>query len=289
MTQAWLIYSNEGASVNKAYIHWFIDEASKKGIDMQLILREEITIGVHKNRPTIFKKRAEITPPDLAVVRTIDPLLSAHLETLGVHVFNSSEVSRICNHKGMTHFEVQKLNVPMVDTYYYTSDTLPTHPPILFPFVIKNVYGRGGDEVFYIEDEKDWKNSKSKLSNEVIIQTANVQLGKDLRVYILGNEVIAAVLRESNQDFRANYTLGGNASLYQLNEEEYKQIERIYTHFNFDLVGIDFLIGKDGNLLFNEIEDIVGSRTLSKLSDINLLKRYTTHIINTLKNKKQNS
>lgn len=55
-------------------------------------------------------------------------------------------------------------------------------------------------------------------------------------------------------------------------------IQKIIDHFDFGLVGIDFLIGHDGELIFNEIEDVVGSRTLSEISDINLLEKYVTFI-----------
>ena len=280
--EAWLIYSESGAIENQGYIQWFIDEAKKQGLHMSLVLREDLVIGIYQNKSAIFKDNTLVSPPEAAVVRTIDPLLSMHLEQLGTMVFNSAEVARICNHKGLTHHTVNQLGIPMMDTFFFTKSELPAQPPLDYPFVMKNVRGRGGKEVFYIENDVDWMQSKEKQSKEIILQTADVQLGKDLRVYIIGEEIIASVLRESDFDFRANFTLGGNASLYQLREEEEKLVKKIISHFDFDLVGIDFLIGKNGELLFNEIEDIVGSRTLSKLSEINLLEKYTAHILKKL-------
>lgn len=248
-------------------------------MDMKLIIREELLVGIKKNRRVLLVNGQEVNIPDIAVVRTIDPLLSSHLESLGISVFNSAHVARICNHKGLTHHEIQKLSIPMVDTYFYTSGYLPEYPPLAFPFVVKNVHGKGGKEVFFIESKLEWSRQKEQLTHDIILQSSDVQLGKDLRVYVLGKDIVAAVLRESTGDFRANYTLGGSASLYRLNEYEKDMIRLICNHIDFDLVGIDFLISKNGELLFNEIEDIVGSRMLSKLVDINLLERYTEHII----------
>ena len=279
MIEAWLIYNKTGAKINAAYINWFILEAEKQGIHLKLVIRENLSIGIQNNKPVIFLGDAIVSPPKVAVVRTIDPLLSLHLEQIGIAVFNSAEVARICNHKGLTHHIVNQLEIPMLDTFYYTKTALPLQPPLEYPFVIKNVHGKGGTEVFFIKNELEWTQSKDKLEQEIILQTTDVQLGKDLRVYIIGKEIIASVLRESNADFRANFTLGGHASLYKLNEDEENIINKITSHFDFDLVGIDFLIGKNGELLFNEIEDSVGSRTLSKLSDINLLEHYTSHIL----------
>lgn len=280
--EVWLIYSGSGAEENQDYIQWFIAEAKKQNLQLTLVIREDLLIGIHQNKPAIFRENAPVLPPQAAVVRTIDPLLSVHLEQLGTTVFNSAEIARICNHKGLTHHYVSQLEVPMLDTFFFTKSELPIQPPLDYPFVIKNVHGRGGIEVFYIENASDWVQSKDKLNQQLILQAADVQLGKDLRVFVIGKEIIASVLRESNFDFRANFTLGGNASLYQLKEQEKKLVQKIISRFNFDLVGIDFLIGKNGELLFNEIEDIVGSRTLSKLSNINLLEKYTAHILEKL-------
>src|SRR5699024_246313 len=96
-------------------------------------------------------------------------------------------------------------------------------------------------------------------TNYIIQSTQHIQFGKDLRVFVIGKTIIAAVLRENDKDFRANYTRGGTAKLYQLNYNETILIQKIINLFEFDYVGIDFLINKTGQLIFNEIEDVVGS------------------------------
>ena len=152
MIEAWLIYNKSGAKINVAYINWFTLEAEKQGIHMKLVIREDLKVGIQKNKPVIFLGDVHISPPKIAVVRTIDPLLSLHLEQIGIAVFNSAEVSRICNHKGLTHHYVNQLEIPMLDTFYYTNSELPIKPPLEYPFVIKNVHGKGGTEVFFIEN-----------------------------------------------------------------------------------------------------------------------------------------
>ena len=44
------------------------------------------------------------------------------------------------------------------------------------------------------------------------------------------------------------------------------------------MVGIDFIFDEHGHFLFNEIEDVVGSRTLSALSEINIVREYLKFI-----------
>ncbi|MUV39424.1 Coenzyme gamma-F420-2:alpha-L-glutamate ligase [Lentibacillus sp. JNUCC-1] len=130
-----------------------------------------------------------------------------------------------------------------------------------------------------IHNDEEWdQNTQVMLGNDLIIQDANVKLGRDVRVFVVGSEVVGAVLRQSDIDFRANFTLGGSANTYQLSKKDLEMIDKIMHAFDFGMVGIDFLIGLEGQLLFNEIEDIVGSRTLSATTDINILQKYITHI-----------
>src|SRR5690625_54250 len=202
-----------------------------------------------------------------------------HLESSGVAVFNSSTIAHICNNKALTHHHMTDLSIPMVDTVFTKKEDTSDQPPLSYPFVLKESAGRSGKQVYLIESQQDWLYYKSNLSTEdIVIQNCAVQLGKDVRVFIVGQEIIGAVLRESKEDFRANFTLGGSARWYELNNVERAMIQKITTHFGFGMVGIDFLIGTDGRLLFNEIEDIVGSRTLSAVSDINIVKKYINHI-----------
>ncbi len=88
-------------------------------------------------------------------------------------------------------------------------------------------------------------------------------------MFVLGNEVIGAVLRESTSSFKANYTLGGTVRPYLLNESELELVGRISSSLKADFIGIDFLLNKQGELLFNEIEDVVGCRSLYSTSDVN--------------------
>ncbi|ASN05095.1 ATP-grasp domain-containing protein [Virgibacillus necropolis] len=277
--KGWLIYSQLDAEDNSSYINWFLEEAELQSLDLKLAIRENLAIGIIDDKRTILLNNKPIAPPDFAVVRTIDPFLSLHLESMGIRVFNSSSIAQICNNKELTHHYVHGLGVPMVDTIFANSNQLPNLQVLEFPFVIKESTGRGGKQVFLIENEKDWQDSLPNLTSKTsIMQTCNVKHGKDLRVFVVGNEIVGAVLRENSRDFRANFKLGGSASLYSLSKEEVKLVQTIIEHFQFDMVGIDFLFSKDQKLLFNEIEDVVGSRTLSAVSDSNLLQKYNAYI-----------
>ncbi len=275
----WLIYSKKDALENSSYIDWFIEEARLQNLNLLLVLREDLTIGLINNEHTIQLHQNQVDLPHFAVVRTIEPLLSLHLEMCGIKVFNSSKISNLCNHKSLTYLEMNKLHIPIVDTILIRKDNMSEHPPMSFPFVVKEATGRSGKQVYFIRTKQDWEQCYQKLSTtDLVIQSAQVQPGKDVRVFVVGKEIIAAVLRENKHDFRANFKLGGTATWYPLHDKQIAMIYKIINHFDFGMVGIDFLIDVDGKFMFNEIEDVVGSRILSAVSDINILKKYVSHM-----------
>ncbi|GAA0442374.1 hypothetical protein GCM10008983_19290 [Lentibacillus halophilus] len=280
--QGWLIYNDADAKQNKSFIEWFLKEARLQRINLHFIRREDMTVGVFKNKRTILFQNKPAEWPDFAVVRTIDPMLSMQLESLGVTVYNPSETAAICNNKAQTHFHVSKLGIPTADTIFAANtDSLPDEPPLTFPFVIKDTGGRGGKQVKLVKDSSSWNQLQEQwpTGSDFIFQSAkNVQLGKDVRVFVIGKHIIGAVLRENETDFRANYKLGGSASWYVLREKDKKRINQMTDYFRFGMAGIDFLLDTEGGLLFNEIEDVVGSRTLSAVSDKNIVRDFLAYI-----------
>lgn len=275
----WLIYSKSDATENKLYIEWFIDEAERQNISLKLVLREDISIGIINNQRTVLLHNQLTELPHFVVIRTIEPILNLQFEALGIKTFNSAAISHMCNHKSLTHHEIHKLNIPMVDTLFFKKEHVSDVPPMSYPFVLKEATGRSGKQVYFITSNKEWKQAISLLgTSDIVIQSCNVQLGNDVRVFIVGKEIVGAVLRKSASDFRANFKLGGSAEWYPLDDTKKELINKIVHHFDFDMVGIDFLIDLNGDFLFNEIEDVVGSRILSATSDINLLEKYISHI-----------
>ena len=100
----------------------------------------------------------------------------------------------------------------------------------------------------------------------IIVQPYIESGARDIRVFMMGEEVIGAVKRTGNGSFKSNYTLGGSVEKYTLASWQEKEAKRIAQAIKSDYIGIDFILLPDGRWLFNEIEDPVGARSL-----------YTTH------------
>lgn len=275
--RGWLIYDRVNAERNSAFMDWFLEESDLLNIDLQVIYTDDIHVVLQNGQVVVHTKETQ-EPPDFSIMRTIDPLLTAQLQQAGITCFNNAKIAALTNDKIKTHLELAKLDIPMVDMHFQTNAPLP-QPPLDFPFVWKTASGRGGKEVHLVENEAQYNDLQMQYTDQsVLMQQLAPKPGKDVRVFVIGKEIIAAVLRSSEQDFRANYTLGGSASLYTLNTSEQKLVQRIVDHYDFGFVGIDFLFDENGSLLFNEIEDVVGSRTLSAVSDVNIVRLYLEYI-----------
>ena len=117
--------------------------------------------------------------------------------------------------------------------------------------------------------------------DEYVMQQCCSDLGRDVRAYIIGNKIVAAVLRTSKDSFKSNYSLGGNVEQYQLNAREKDMINAILKKLPVDYAGIDFTF-HNGKAVFNEIEDAVGARMLYQVSDKDIAKLFVSYIVKVL-------
>ncbi|MFC7371258.1 RimK family alpha-L-glutamate ligase [Fictibacillus iocasae] len=284
--EGWIVYTADDAAKNQAYIDWFIEEAHQLQLSLHFMERERFMYGVRGGQLFIEYGGKETKLPDFAVVRCIDSLFTLQLENMNIKVFNPSSLSHMANDKARTHQFLASQGIPMVDTLFIDLKhwNQDTHS-FLFPVVVKENGGRGGNEVHLVSNAEELTScmNESGARNWIVQQLAGTP-GKDVRVFVVGNKIAGAVLRSSDSDFRANFSLGGRAEYYHLNHKETALVEKIISLLPIGMAGIDFLFDESGNFLFNEIEDVAGSRTLSSCSTVNIVRMYLQHIISTIKN-----
>lgn len=158
--------------------------------------------------------------------------------------------------------------------------------------VIKTVSGHGGKEVAGLGgkghfERRDWDKSDVLREIEAFLEKfprENVMMQeriachhRDVRMYVLGNQFYQGVLRQGKGDFRSNYSLGGEAGAFCPSRKQKKWMEQVLLSFGghtLGMAGIDFLPGEDGNLYFNELEEMVGSRMLYQVTDRDIVKDY---------------
>ena len=234
-----LVYSEYEAKRNA-----FAVEKFRQNLDIKLVFESDVDFSSN---------------PDFVVNRTNHYEIAEGFEQKGIRVFNPSSLTRLANDKQKC-YEFMAENGIEIMPINYTG----------VPVVKKARGGKGGTEVFMLHKAEPFENG-------FVYQKPASDLGRDLRVWLIGGEIIAAVLRQSETDFRSNFCLGGSASVYSLSDEERELVKKISSLVSYDYIGIDFVFNR-GKIVFNEIEDTVGARMVYDKTDIDIISKYCKYI-----------
>ena len=270
-----LIYNRPEAEPNKNYIGFYRRACTRRGVDFLVLYKEDIDSGI-----------TPLPQQGFAINRTRDLSLTKALEAKGIPVFNNSTVTLLGNDKLAALHYMEEAGLPILKTSEHPDDF--DH----YPIIMKSRDGHGGTEVFLLRSPEDaaFYQQQALLARAAltgnptdatirwIYQEMADTPGKDLRVYITGNRITAAMLRSSEQDFRSNFCLGGRASVYTLSPEEEAIVKKTMSGLSIGHCGIDFLFHK-GHLIFNELEDVVGSRMLYSYTNIDVVSDYLDFIL----------
>lgn len=283
MSRGWLVYNQEDYNKNNVYAEMLIEYGQAEGLEIELFIRETLVLGIEEAGLVVYQGDNRLEPPQFVINRSRDIDLAKHIEYMGVKVFNSSQVTEIANDKARSHQFVNRLGIPSMPTLIYDKKYMKVEEVIkTYPVVIKSVDGHGGEEVYKANYKEDAREFIEKIQgNKLLIQNVCGQVGVDVRVFIIANQIVGAIKRTSKTDFRSNYSLGGKAEVYSLNKAEQGLVHHILRELKCDFVGIDFMINEQGQFIFNEIEDAVGSRTLYAYTAVDSAKLYIEHIKNT--------
>ncbi len=151
-----------------------------------------------------------------------------------------------------------------------------------YPCIIKVAYGTLGAGVFFANNAKtlgpivDYLNIRDH--NPVIIQKFIPPMkpnarASDIRAFVVGDEVIAAMKREAAEDdIRANIGRGGTGRKVSLTKEEQKLAVDATRVFHLDIAGVNLLRSKQGPLII-EVNSNPGFEELQKATGINVAKK----------------
>ena len=269
-----ICYESHEIARNQGFIDLWLRESARRGIALTLARLEETSFGLRDNAPYL-RIGGQDAHPDFAVMRMKQPLLSRHLERMGVRVFNNAYTSEILNDKRRTHALFSHLS-PMMDTAYITGDA-PC--PFDYPVVVKAAGGCGGRQVRLCGDEAAYRAAIREFSFQAVAQPLCDTPGRDLRVYMLGTACVQAMLRQSDSaDFRSNFGLHHSAQPVEIPPEARRVACAVAEELRSALIGVDFIYDH-GRLLFNEAEDAVGTRMLYQYTKLDIVRLYMDYIV----------
>ncbi|MCG7336995.1 ATP-grasp domain-containing protein [Sporosarcina sp. ACRSM] len=257
--KGYVYYAKEELVRNRGFIDDLMVESEKIGIDLHLLVEDELPDA----------------DADFILFRDRNPEKAVSFEQNGFHLVNRAQVNDIANDKLKTFELAILLGVPAVPTKKVRSE----NDINTFPCVLKTIDGHGGTEVMLCNNEADAGTFFTQFrGRSIIVQPYIESNATDVRVFMLGQEVLGAVKRSGNDSFKSNYTLGGSIDKYTLSNWQEKEVTTIARALKSEYIGIDFLLLPDGSWLLNEIEDPVGARSLYKTHDFSVAERLIEHV-----------
>ena len=254
-----VIYNEKDLEKNKDYINWLIEEGQRKNLNIKLVLENNINEIKYD-----FK---------FALNRSRNFNITYKLEEEGIRVFNNYKFCILGNDKLIAYDYIGTLGLKYPKVYRSLKEMDENKKIIEKP---KN--GHGGVDIKIIENIME-----SNFSKNVYQEYIEDYIG-DIRFYIINNNIEHAVIRiPKNNNLVSNFTKGGEVKIYNYSFKEEIIISKILNNIKIDFGGIDFLLLKNGEILFNEFEDAVGSRMLSYLGINDTMEKYINHILNEVK------
>ncbi|HLQ73366.1 MAG TPA: RimK family alpha-L-glutamate ligase [Bacillota bacterium] len=294
----WIIYN--GMLPGDKFIDFaqmFHEAAKKENIKTTIYKNNELLAYLTHDHLSILQNE-NVTLPDFVISTDKDIYLAKLLELLGVRVFNRADIIHTSDDKILTHQMLAKENIrtpaTIVSPKTYLEDVVIDHDLIdqvieqlSLPLVIKEAFGSFGEQVYLVETKEQLIKQVKVIGNKPFIfqQFIASSYGKDLRLQVVGDEVVASMMRSSKNDFRANITSGGSMEPYEATEEEKQLAIKATKAICADFAGVDLLFGEDGKPIVCEVNSNAHIRNMYTCTGINAAEYIIRYIKKQLTNK----
>ncbi|WP_372869328.1 ATP-grasp domain-containing protein [Planomicrobium okeanokoites] len=283
MAVCWIIYN--GSLISEK----FIDQAE---LVAEAAERAGVETRIMKNNEAIMDLSADMDLPDFAVMLDKDILLGYFLKSRGIPVYNDPAIIDLCDNKAKQYIALAAAGLPMPATIIapkvypafsiresgYFEKVLERFG---LPMIIKEGHGSFGMKVYLIETEEQFYEKVESLRgiDFVFQEFVESSRGRDIRVNIVGGEIVAAMYRESKTDFRANITNGGEASPIELTEQQKVIAIAAARATGAIFAGVDLLFDIDEQPLVCEVNAAAHIRNILNVTGINVADAMIAYIL----------
>lgn len=260
----WILYSDSFDNNIENPATRMLNEANKFNIKAELLFYPYFKI---EDDFLYYKDNLVLEYPKIVFMRGQAHELVSFLEKKGVKSINSSYTIKACRDKLITHQIVGSLGIPQIKTLKASDYSfIEAKNALGLPFILKYRSGCQGIGIYIINNLDEYNNITKDLNLEdyLLQEYIKESYGKDLRIYICGNEAIGAVKRENDNDFKSNLAQGGLSYHYELTEELIKNSLLICKELKGDIISVDYVFSKNG-LLFCEANTNAGFASFNYL------------------------
>lgn len=275
-------------------VNRLIETAAGLGIQFEVYNPEQFSIDNFSKTILINGNAVEL--PDFVIPRLgadttfIALSIIRQLEFAGVYMFNGSASIDLVKDKMLVSQLLATHNLPTPKTILltYPVSTAIIERELGFPVVVKSVSGARGIGVYLCEtldrltDFVGFFDSQSApMVAQQFIQTS---YGRDLRVFVLGDQVVGCMQRTARVGFKANYSLGGEVCSFELTEEIESLALAAARLCNLEICGIDLLFSPEGYIIC-EANSSPGFKGLEAAINKDIAREILSYIVSKIKNR----
>ncbi len=218
---------------------------------------------------------------DGAIERTIGMTegryMAMMLEGYGIPVINSSEVIAICGDKVTTSFRLSQSGIsqPQTGIAFSAESAMDLAERMGFPVVIKPIVGSWGRLLAKINDRDaleaivEHKLRLGNFTHSVIYMQSFIEKGnRDIRAFVVGDQCIAAIYRES-EHWVTNTARGGKAFNCPVTDELNDIATRAASSVGGGILAVDLMESQDG-LVVTEVNATMEFKNSIKTTGVNI-------------------
>lgn len=267
-------------------------EARAHGHDFRVIDPLKCQLTIDHEEPLIHHEGRRLATPDVVIPRIGTSITQYGLavvnqfEMMGVAIVNRSQAIARARDKLRAAQLLARHGIDTPRTVFLRDPKILALAVELvggFPVIIKITQGTQGIGVMMSESMKSLESVLETfwaMGQDIIIQEfIRESKGKDVRAFVIGNRVVAAMRREGALgEFRSNIHRGGHGRPVTLTPDYEKAALMATRVMGLQIAGVDLLIAKEGPKVI-EVNASPGFQGLEKASKGNVARQFIEYAV----------
>lgn len=252
-------------------------------IDYRLLIGDQRSVRVGGEFP------ACLDDLDALIVRTMPPGsleqvvfrmdVLLQLDESGVVVVNHPKAIECAVDKYLATARLARAGLPVPDTITCENSdaAMDAFEELGGDVVVKPIFGSEGRGIVRVSDADIGHRvfrTLERIDAVLYLQKFVHHAGYDIRVLVLDGEVIGAIRRTAQDDFRTNVAQHGTAEVHDPSDRERELAIRSAEAVNARFAGVDILYDEAGNEFVIEVNAVPGWKAFARATGIDVAARF---------------
>ena len=264
---------------------------NNRDISPDIILDRELNIDITRGAEQMAPSGIAWSEYDLVFERCVSTSRGMYalaiLNSWGVRSFNTYETAAVCGDKLRTSIAFKQHGIPQPHTRvaFTPESAMQAIEDVKYPAVLKPVTGSWGRLLARVHNRDsaeailEHRQTLGDYNHHIYyVQEYVDKPGRDIRAFVVGDNTIAAIYRESNH-WITNTARGGLATNCPVTEQLNDICVRAARAVGGGILAVDLLEDAQGNFVVNEINHTMEFRNSSKPTGVNIAQEVIDFVI----------